>query len=84
MIAGRYTGIGKEGTMSEFRKYRRTNVAEMQEWASDIDMTRVSVSAADQEAGSPKAGDMIARNPLNHEDMWLVANRYFLDNFEPV
>jgi hypothetical protein len=32
--------------------------------------------------GSPKAGDMIARNPGNHEDQWLVAAQYFADNFE--
>jgi uncharacterized protein YozE (UPF0346 family) len=26
---------------------------------------------------------MIARNPKNHDDQWLVAKRYFEDNFEP-
>ena len=35
-------------------------------------------------AGSPKEGDMIARNPKNHADQWLVAAQYFADNFEPV
>jgi len=33
-------------------------------------------------SGSPKVGDMIARNPKNHNDMWLVAKVYFEDNFE--
>jgi len=47
-------------------------------------MTHVSVSAPDKEAGSPKPGDMIARNPKNHNDKWLVAARYFADNFEPL
>jgi hypothetical protein len=46
--------------------------------------SRVSISAADQEAGSPKIGDMIARNPKNHDDQWLVAADYFADNFEPI
>jgi len=27
---------------------------------------------------------MIARNPKNHADQWLVAERYFADNFEPI
>ena len=27
---------------------------------------------------------MIARNPKNHKDQWLVAREYFADNFEPV
>ena len=29
-------------------------------------------------------GDMIARNPKNHADKWLVAAQYFSDNFEPL
>ena len=43
----------------------------------------VSISAEDLKAGSPKIGDMIARNPKNHLDQWLVASQYFQDNFEP-
>jgi len=27
---------------------------------------------------------MIARNPKNHADQWLVAAKYFADNFEPI
>jgi uncharacterized protein YozE (UPF0346 family) len=27
---------------------------------------------------------MIARNPKNHDDKWLVAAQYFADNFEPI
>jgi hypothetical protein len=56
----------------------------MTPWTPDIDMTNVSISRPDMEAGSPKAGDMIARNPKNHADMWLVAKQYFADNFEPL
>jgi hypothetical protein len=47
-------------------------------------MTRVSVSAADKGAGSPKLGDMIARIPKDHGDQWFVGAQYFADNFEPV
>lgn len=46
-------------------------------------MSGVSVSQPDSENGSPKVGDMIARNPKNHADKWLVAAVYFADNFEP-
>lgn len=42
----------------------------------------VSISDADLNNGSPKIGDMIARNPKNHNDQWLVAEQYFKDNFE--
>lgn len=31
-----------------------------------------------------KQTNMVARNPLNHEDQWLVAEQYFLENFEEI
>lgn len=68
--------------MPEFKQYRRTQIAEMAPWELGFDMRYVSVSVPDQEAGSPKEGDMIARNPKNHADQWLVAAQYFADNFE--
>ena len=42
-----------------------------------------SISDADRNNGSPKMGDMIARNPKNRRDQWLIAEQYFMDNFEP-
>ena len=82
--------------MSEFNRYTRTNVAEMREVTkkeveeviefncylySEYE-TVISISKEDERNGSPKRGDMIARNPDNHRDQWLVAKRYFRDNFE--
>lgn len=67
-----------------FREYRRTNVAEMKHWTPETDMEFISVSVEDAENGSPKIGDMIARNPLNHKDVWLVARDYFNENFEEI
>lgn len=70
--------------MSEFKQYRRSQIAELREYEEGEKLSdRVSISAADLEAGSPKPGDMIARNPKNHDDQWLVAADYFRDNFEP-
>lgn len=67
-----------------FQKYRRTNIAEMRPYVDGEDLSdRVSVSEADKENGSPRPGDMIARNPANHNDQWLVSADYFVDNFEP-
>jgi hypothetical protein len=68
----------------KFRRYRRTQIAEMMPWTGEIDMSKVSISAADKEAGSPKPGDIIARNPVNPEDRWLVNGTYFAANFEPL
>jgi len=45
-------------------------------------VVKVSISVEDLANGSPKIGDMIARNPKNHNDQWLVAQQYFSDNFE--
>lgn len=68
--------------MDSWKRYRRTNVAEMRPYVEGEDMSYVSVSQPDTENGSPKLGDMIARNPKNHKDQWLVSEQYFLDNFE--
>lgn len=71
--------------MSEFHEYRRKQIAELRRYVPGEALGQdVSISVADQEAGSPKEGDMIARNPKNHRDQWLVAKAYFDDNFEPV
>ena len=83
--------------MGNFKNYRRTQISEMREVTeSDIRAFesdkaihsirdtefKVSISDADLANGSPKLGDMIARNPKNHNDQWLVAQQYFKDNFE--
>jgi len=70
--------------VSPFKQFRRKQIAELRTWEPDDDLTRVAISDEDRKAGSPKAGDMIARNPINHNDQWLVAARYFTDNFEAI
>jgi hypothetical protein len=71
--------------MSEFKQYRRKSVSEMRDYEEgEMLNSKVSISDADLKAGSPKLGDMIARNPKNHEDQWLVAKAYFEDNLEEI
>lgn len=68
-----------------FKQYRRKQIAELRPYVTGEFLSKgVSISAADREAGSPRAGDMIARNPANHDDQWLVAGAYFVTNFEEV
>lgn len=77
--------------MNTFQNYKRTNIASMRrvipsEIMGGVKLLQsrgISISQADIDAGSPKQGDMIARNPDNHNDMWLVAADYFEKNFEP-
>lgn len=73
-----------ESDCEEFKQYRRTQISEMTPYIEGFDMLNVSISIPDKENGSPKEGDMIARNPKNHADKWLVAHQYFKDNFEPM
>jgi hypothetical protein len=67
-----------------FRQYRRKQIAELRPYEPGENLEGVSLSIEDRKAGSPKQGDMIARNPKNHADQWLVSAKYFEDNFEPV
>lgn len=68
-----------------FKNYRRKGFSEMRAFTEgEILDSKVSISEADKLNGSPKVGDMIARNPKNHEDQWLVAKKYFEDNLEEV
>ncbi len=65
--------------IEQFEKHKMIIVHETSDnWIS------VSISDADLKNGSPHIGDMIARNPTNHLDQWLVAKQYFEDNFEPL
>lgn len=73
-----------EKQIEAFARYRRKQIAELRPYIEGEDVSHVSISPEDAKAGSPRVGDMIARNPKNHADQWLVAHAYFLDNFEPL
>ena len=69
----------------EFKQYRRKSISEMRPYQEgEILDEKVSISEADKLNGSPKIGYMIARNPKNHDDQWLVAKQYFEDNLEEI
>ena len=64
--------------MMEWLTYQRKGTIELRPYAIGESLTAISVSESDQ----PKDGDMIARNPNNHEDQWLVNKEYFDANYE--
>lgn len=76
----------------KFKKYKRIKIAEMHAWspldklntAQKLMDAGISISFIDVSNGSPKIGDFIARNPENHNDMWLVEKYYAKDNFEEI
>jgi hypothetical protein len=53
-----------------FKPYRRRQIAELRPYVPGENMMGIGVSDADKLAGSPKRGDMIARNPKNYKDQW--------------
>ena len=68
-----------------FKQYKRKAIAEMRPYLEGEETPKsISISHADLQNGSPKVGDMIARNPKNHNDQWLVAKEYFEENFEAI
>ena len=70
-------------TTENWAQYKRKGLSEMRPFLEGEDVSHVSISEPDRENGSPKQGDMIARNPKNHANQWLVAAKYFEDNLEP-
>ena len=73
-----------------FKQYTRKAISELRPVTPEeidkglqyLNAQQISVASVDICNGSPKLGDMIARNPINHLDQWLVAATYFNDNFE--
>jgi len=70
-------------SMSEFKLYKRkpTFIA-MRPWSPGEDLEGVSISCADRDAGCPMDGDMIAMDPDEPTDLWLVNSDFFSRNYE--
>jgi len=84
-VSGTNKNPGRKGKiMTDWKQYKRKGLSEMMPYREGMDMTGVSIADVDADNGSPRPGDMIARNPKNHADKWLVAEKYFLENLEPV
>lgn len=76
--------------LAELRPVNKTDIIDYEDLEQVIkgdfsdEYVKLSVSEFDLKNGSPKIGDMIARNPNNHNDQWLVAEEYFKNNFEEI
>lgn len=80
--------------MAKFKQYKRIQIAEMRPVTKkEIELgilmdkkleVKISVSVIDVKNGSPKIGDMVLRNPDNHNFQKLITEQYFKDNFEEV
>ena len=68
--------------MDRFKKYRKTQIGEMRPYIQGESMENISITPEDFRSDSPKLGDMIARDPNNHKDQWLVSEKFFNNNYE--
>lgn len=59
-----------------FYGYQRKHIfTDLREYVIGENLDSIGVS------DSAKAGDMIARNPADHSDQWLITEEYFKENF---
>lgn len=63
--------------------YKKKTIQPAEEWREGFNMDGVSVSDADKAKGSPKEGDMIAHNPRDPSDKWLIEQAAFAETYEP-
>lgn len=69
--------------MSKFKPYIKTQVTYLRPYEEgEVLSENVSISQFDLDNGSPKIGDMIARNPDYFNDGWLVAKEFFINNYK--
>ena len=68
--------------MQDYKEYRKKQTQLLRPYVEGEDISGVSISDADKENGSPKNGDMIAVNRNDETDKWLVAEKFFNDNYE--
>lgn len=66
--------------MSEWKKYRRLGLAELRPYVPGESLEDISIPLDGR--AFPVEGDMIARNPKNWNDKWLMPKEYFEENFE--
>jgi len=69
--------------MSDWGKYKRKpSYVEAREYKDGEKLDdSVSISKEDIDNGHPKPGDMIARDPENKSDRWLIRREYFQRNY---
>lgn len=73
--------MSEQTIIHDWRHYKRKGLSHMRPYIKGEDLSKISVSATD----NPETDmGMVARNPINYEDQWYVARKYFEDNLEEV
>jgi hypothetical protein len=66
----------------DFVYYSRITMVEMRPYVAGEDMTNIYVDVVYADKGHPKEGDMIARNPKDRDELWLITGESFAVDFE--
>ena len=77
-------GVWRKGMAEKWGQYRRVAIAELRPYEEGEDMTNITLNEREKAEGHPKAGDMVARDPVDHSKMWLITKAYYDVNFRPV
>jgi len=75
--------VFEDRSLPPFQRFRRKSIAELRPYVPGESLERISVGDNCEAAGGPVAGDMVARDPKNHADQWIVIASYFREHFEP-
>lgn len=67
-----------------FTRYRKKDVTELRPYQPGESLFGISIRTVDRDAGHPAAGDMIARDPLDHAAQWLVPRLEFEETYEVI
>lgn len=73
--------VGTSLNTNQWKPYRKRTITWMRPYEVNEVMEGISISDEDKQRGSPKQGDMIASNPENPRDRWLISEKYFKANF---
>jgi len=67
----------------DFALYRvLPHLVEIRPYVPGEDMTGITVQPTDADAGSPKDGDVIARDSIDYTKMWVITAEVFRNNYE--
>lgn len=69
----------------DFEQYeRQVTTGELRPYVPGESLFNITVSEQDiQNYGCPKAGDMVARDPKDRDNQWLVSKEYFEKHYKP-
>lgn len=69
--------------MNDWKQYKRKGITVARPYIPGEDLSGVAIHDVLRAAGHPKEGDVVARDPNNHADQWLLSEQYVKDNLEP-